>query len=625
VSGPGARALWFGPADRPLFGWVHVPADGRAGAAVVLCPPLGLERSGAHSTYRLVAELLAARGLAAVRFDYDGTGDSAGAEDDPGRLAAWRASIDHAVDLARSVVSAPAVPVALVGMRMGALLAAEAAARTPSVEALVLWDPCPSGRAFVKHQRAMHLLRFGSVAASGGDEEVPGTVDLPGWRVRADTVDDVRALGPPLRSSGSVGRVLVLGAPGDAVPDGLVGAFDSAVVTRGEARGQEALLEIEAIDQVLPVDSATEVADWLARWGADRLPRWGTERGTERGVGERWAVTVAGRDAAIVTTAAGTVVERLVELGPLGLFGVASTPVAAPGDGDSAACDTAACDTAAYDPAARDAGPPWVLFLNSGNDSHAGPSRLWVELARRWAVHGVRSVRFDLSGLGDSPTRPGQCAGVVRAPEAFDDVEQVASALRPDDPSQVVLVGLCSGGYQALDSAVGWSVGSPVAVYAVNPLLRFAPPEMARGPMHARRRVCRPPHPLSRSSRRLPTGPVRRGAWWLAWCIANPKFLPRRRGWLARLVGKGVDVMCICGEYEASAFADELGRLRRLGPGPGVPLMVTLPGLDHAVVPNGQRRHVAGLLTEHVLARFGRGGELAATDPGSEVRACAGA
>jgi alpha-beta hydrolase superfamily lysophospholipase len=560
---------------------------------------------------------LAARGLVAVRFDYDGTGDSAGSEDDPGRLAAWRASIDHAVDLARSVVPAP---VALVGMRMGALLAAEAAASTPSVEALVLWDPCPSGRAFVKHQRAMQLLRFGAVAASGGDEEVPGTVDLPGWRVRADTVDELRALGPPLRSGGSVGRVLVLGTPGAAVPDGLVGAFDSAVVTHGEARGQESLLEIEAIDQVLPVDSATEVADWLARWGADAA-----RRGTGRGPGGRCAGTVAGRDTAAVTTTAGTVVERLLELGPLGLFGVSCSPAAAPGEGDAAGADPAGADPAGADPAGADPGPPWVLFLNSGNDSHAGPSRLWVELARRWAVHGVRSVRFDLSGLGDSPTRPGQCAGVVRAPEAFDDVEQVASALRPDDPSQVVLVGLCSGGYQALDSAVGWSAGAPVAVYAVNPLLRFAPPEMARGPMDGRRRVCRPPHPLSRSSRRLPTGPVRRGAWWLAWCIANPKFLPRRRGWMARLVGKGVDVMCICGEYEASAFDDELGRLRRLGATPGAPRMVTLPGLDHAVVPNGQRRHVADLLTEHVLARFGRGGELTATGPGPEVRACAGA
>ena len=36
--------LWFGPADRPLFGWYHAPASAAPPAlAVVVCPPLGIE------------------------------------------------------------------------------------------------------------------------------------------------------------------------------------------------------------------------------------------------------------------------------------------------------------------------------------------------------------------------------------------------------------------------------------------------------------------------------------------------------------------------------------------------------------------------------------------------------
>src|SRR3984957_6689181 len=85
-----ATPLWFGPDKRPLFGWVHAPTDGMARGAAVLCPPLFLEQDIAYYSFRRLAEELAARGVLAVRFDYDGTGDSAGGAEDPGRVRAWR-------------------------------------------------------------------------------------------------------------------------------------------------------------------------------------------------------------------------------------------------------------------------------------------------------------------------------------------------------------------------------------------------------------------------------------------------------------------------------------------------------------------------------------------------------
>src|SRR5262249_20114005 len=121
---------------------------------------------------------------------------------------------------------------------------------------------------------------------------------------------------------------------------------------------------------------------------------------------------------------------------------------------------------------------------------HIGPSRLWVEFARRWASIAIRSVRFDLSGLGDSPARPGQPEFVARAPEAFDDVLDAARAVSPRDASDVVLMGLCSAAYQALESGLELV---PRAVVALNPVLSFQPPEMLAGAaMHHRRRVCLP-------------------------------------------------------------------------------------------------------------------------------------
>jgi len=73
---------------------------------------------------------------------------------------------------------------------------------------------------------------------------------------------------------------------------------------------------------------------------------------------------------------------------------------------------------------------PTVLLLNAGLIHHIGPARLWVSLARRFAAAGMRCLRFDLSGLGDSPVRPGSPPRRLPA-RAAEDVASAAEALCP--------------------------------------------------------------------------------------------------------------------------------------------------------------------------------------------------
>jgi dienelactone hydrolase len=73
-----------------LFGIHHAPPDGeRPAHGIVLCHPVAHEYMAAYRTLRIVARELALRGFDVLRFDHQGTGDSAG-DLDEGSRDLWR-------------------------------------------------------------------------------------------------------------------------------------------------------------------------------------------------------------------------------------------------------------------------------------------------------------------------------------------------------------------------------------------------------------------------------------------------------------------------------------------------------------------------------------------------------
>jgi uncharacterized protein len=84
--------LRFGSPQRELFGMLHRPERGTTGTGVLVCNPFGQEAVRSHRLFRVMAERLARSGRSVMRFDYFGTGDSAGDEDDAD-LDAWQHDI----------------------------------------------------------------------------------------------------------------------------------------------------------------------------------------------------------------------------------------------------------------------------------------------------------------------------------------------------------------------------------------------------------------------------------------------------------------------------------------------------------------------------------------------------
>lgn len=147
---------FFGSSDRQLFG-VHHPAQGsERGTGVVLCYPAAQEYMLTHWAFRKLAGMLTREGFHVFRFDYFGTGDSAG-EVREGRVAQWTQDVRTAATELQDLTGVQRV--SLVGMRLGAALAARAVSEGLSAASLVLWEPLVEGSTYLAELEALQERR----------------------------------------------------------------------------------------------------------------------------------------------------------------------------------------------------------------------------------------------------------------------------------------------------------------------------------------------------------------------------------------------------------------------------------------------------------------------------------
>jgi hypothetical protein len=94
---------------------------------------------------------------------------------------------------------------------------------------------------------------------------------------------------------------------------------------------------------------------------------------------------------------------------------------------------------------------PTFVFLNAGVIHRVGPHRLHVDLARSLALMDFPSVRFDVSGLGDSDARRD---GLSYHDSRIIETRQVMDRLATrSHTGRFVLCGICSGADHAFQVA----------------------------------------------------------------------------------------------------------------------------------------------------------------------------
>ena len=386
------------------FGWFH---PGGRGRGVVLCNPIGPESDYVHRVWRGLAQNLVAAGLSVLRFDYPGTRDSVDGADPARPVQSWIDSITAASQWL--TVEAGMDDVALVGLRFGAALAVACAEALGGVERLALLAPVASGAAYVRE-----LAMLARVSESQHQTEGDPGLDDGGLGLSQETMDDIRTLEIATGATAPTRHALVLPRPGAAGDQKLTQRLiaQGVIVDQTPFDGYAQLMTTPEY-AAYPKAAFGSLVDWLsADLPADSRPARVPKAAKPE------IKLPGGRETALF----------LRPEAPL--FGIANVPRHARKD------------------------LPAVLFLNTGAISHAGMSGMWPRMARRLAEGGMTSLRFDLSGFGDSPSRPGQLDPFINMVEALGDVDAAIAWLQSKGHSRITLVGFCWGAQLACNVAM---------------------------------------------------------------------------------------------------------------------------------------------------------------------------
>jgi pimeloyl-ACP methyl ester carboxylesterase len=577
--------MYLDVSPEPAFATFHPPAD-RPGTdtAVVLCPPFGWDEVCSYRSLRAWAQRLADAGYPTLRVSFPGTGDSAGDPRGPERLAVWCATLRCAAQWLRDAHGSRRI--ASVGLGLGGLIAYRACAEGATIDDLVLWGTPARGRAIVRQLRVFSNLEVSQFYEGLQPPPPPasGELEAGGFLLSAQTVTqlegvDLDALELP---GDRPRRVLLIARDGLAVDARLREHLEGSAVDLTVATGAGYAAMTSHPQQARPALATLErIQTWLDKESRARLVE---------------ATQAAPPPRAGAANVAGATDRLTIADGPV----VVETPVwIEQRFGRLAAVLTEPANGATHELCA--------VLLNAGAVRRIGPSRMWVQTARRWAARGVPTVRLDVEGIGDAD---GDDAPYADDRSLYADglIPQVLAAL---DFAQerglgrrFVLLGLCAGAYWAFHAAL--DDARVVAALMVNPRVLVWDPGLA--PARDLRALISQPLSLSKIYREASFKRVRMMGRWL---LAAPRqSISSRRSRrpdrvsavsevdavLDRLRGAQSRALLLFSEHEP--LRDELersGRMAMLRQWPNV-TVEHVAVRDHTLRPSSAQRHVHQIL-----------------------------
>lgn len=383
-------------------GWLH-PASHTRG--VVLLGSFGFEDLCARRSMTVLGELLAEAGAPTLRFDWAGTGDALDIEANADRLDLWESNVHEAVDTLKTRCGV--TEVVLVGLRLGAMLAARAAAARQDISRIAMIAPPLHGKAW---RREMSTL--GRIMAPAGSLD-PGFagLDCGGFRMGPEALAGISAFRWTDLPAQAAPQVDLFGAGPSAALDPIRDALEArgAVVSTDVFHGYDDMM-CDPTASRTPLATLRHLTDLIAK----DLPV---------------AASNSAFSARPRLTGPGFTEESVLLAHPR-LTGVLCAPAKA---GQR-----------------REA----LIMLNAGAIPHTGWGRMHVDVARTLAQRGVASLRLDLPGLGDNAGPADPEVASLFAAKRRDEIGAGIDLLQARGFDAITVMGACSGAYQAFHAGI---------------------------------------------------------------------------------------------------------------------------------------------------------------------------
>ncbi len=252
--------VFFGQ-DSSLYGCYHLPSDYRHRPGVLICQPTGHEYERCHRAMRQLAVQSAKKGLSAMRFDYYASGDSAGSCEE---LSLARMRMDIQQTIQHFCVKTGSSQLTVVGVRLGATLAAQLASSCSEIESLVLYAPVFDGVALLdewqRDQQAFHDKHSYQLRQSRANE-------ILGFTVPEHLKSELRRKFEPETPGRVLKRVLILADENDSssvLMNRWVEMFEhQSVAVTLENIENIAIWRREPMEAIVPVKTIRRIVKWI--------------------------------------------------------------------------------------------------------------------------------------------------------------------------------------------------------------------------------------------------------------------------------------------------------------------------------------------------------------------------
>lgn len=441
------QPYWFTTGKHQCFAMLHLPAS-QPSRGVVIVNGVGFDGLLAYRTLRVLATQLATQGLAVIRFDLPGTGDSSGDYATPNQVNSWVTSVEDACGVLHDLAGVSDIQ--LLGFRMGASLALLAAEQMNGVSGISMWAPTPKGRAFVREMHALNSFRDAtrptqpSAPANGLEPEL----EVVGFQFTAATLDDLSSINVnDPRPTCATPHAFILDRSDAPRSQKLATALNDVGV----------VVDHDVFDdyQSFMIDDETKAV--LPQAAIDKLVTWHCT--------SPLSPIDVDSNAEVATT--------LILTPSVDQFSRDHVRVGMPRHAivESATwIDTELLAIVTRPEADQHRNGTCVVVSNTGTVNRSGPGRFHTPLARHWASLGYTVIRVDLGGSGDSAPRDPTTENTPYSPERIRELNAVVAYARTEmGMDQTVAFGICSGAYNNLQVAAS---GAPLdAIVLVNPLI----------------------------------------------------------------------------------------------------------------------------------------------------------